>query len=173
MTIVLYSWVVSYFFVSYSYNSLLELYYGKKCKKSLTAKEWVNAEGLSVRETEHHMDMDMFLDGYAGWEVGIPHCPVILHEIFQYSTEQGWKEAEQMICWHGLLRLDPKVDVSAVQLVGPHASKEEFRALYYEVYKLRRLPGSPSWELECMEELATEIVSSLKDCLGQKGGELL
>ena len=67
----------------------------------------------------------------------------------------------------------PKTDVSAVKLVGPQTSKEEFRALYYEVYKLRRLPGSPPWGLEWMEELATEIVSSLKDHLGWKGGEPL
>ena len=81
-----------------------------------------------------------------------------------------------MICQghqHGLLRLDPKVDVSAIQLVGPQTSKGEFRALYYEVYKIRRLLGSPPWELERMEELAIEIVSPLKDNLGQKGGEPL
>ena len=73
-----------------------------------------------------------------------------------------------MICWghqHSLLKLDPKADVSAIQLVGPQTSKEEFRALYYEVYKLRRLPGSPLWELEWTKELTTKIVSSLKDCL--------
>ena len=76
-------------------------------------------------------------------------------------------------CIHSLPKLDPKADVSAIQLVGPQTSKEEFRALYYEVYKLRRLPGSPLWGLEQMEELATEIVSSLKDHLGQKGGKPL
>ena len=60
---------------------------------------------------EHHMDADMFLDGYAGWEVGNPHCPIILHEMFEYAMEQGWKEAEQMIpqgCWHSLPKLDPR-----------------------------------------------------------------
>ena len=122
------------------------------------------------------MDVDMFLDGYAGWEVGSPHCPVILHEMFQYTAGQGQKEVEWMICWghrHGLPRLDPKADISAIQLVGPQTSKEEFRALYYEVYKLGRLPGSPLWKLEWMEELATEIVSSLKDHLGQKEDEPL
>ena len=45
-------------------------------------------------------------------------------------------------CQHSLLKLDPKADVSTVQLVRPQTSKEEFRTLYYEVYKLRRLPGS-------------------------------
>ena len=40
------------------------------------------------------MDIDMFLDGYAGWEVGSPHDPIIIHEMLQYAKEQGWKEAE-------------------------------------------------------------------------------
>ena len=133
-------------------------------------------EGLSIREMEHHMDVNMFLDEYARWEVGSPHHSVILYEIFLYAAEQGWKEAEQMIyqgCWHSLLKLDPQADVSTIWLVGPQTSKKEFRALYFEVYKLRRLPGSPLWGLERMEKLAAEIVSSLKDCLGQKEGKLL
>ena len=73
--------------------------------------------------------------------------------MFQYATEQGWKELEWMILWgcqHGLPKL------------GPQISKEEFRDLYYEVYKLRRLPRSPPWELEWMEKLAVKIISSLK-----------
>ena len=120
--------------------------------------------------------MDMFLDGYARWEVGSPHRSVILHEMFLYTAEQGQKEVEWMIhcgCWHGLLKLDLQADISAVWLVGPQTSKEEFTALYYEVYKLRRLPGSPPCGLEWMEELATKIVSSLKDHLGQKEGKPL
>ena len=40
------------------------------------------------------MDIDMFLDGYAGREVGSPHCPIILNEMFLYAMEQGQKEAE-------------------------------------------------------------------------------
>ena len=125
---------------------------------------------------ECHMDVDMFLDGYAGWEVGSPHCPIILHKMFLYTAEQGWKEVEWMVCWgcqQGLPKLDPQADVSAIWLVGPQTSKDEFRALYYEVYKIRRLQGSPPWGLEWMEELATEIVSSLKDCLGWKGSKPL
>ena len=146
----------------------------KKCNKSLA--EWANAEGLSIREMEHQMDVNMFLDGYVRWEVGSPHCSVILHEMFLYAAEQGQKEAEWMICWscwHGLLKLDPQVDVSAFWLVGPQTSKEEFRDLYYQVYKLRRLPGSPPWGLEWMEKMVTEIVSSLKEHLGQKEGKPL
>ena len=61
----------------------------------------------------------------------------------------------------------PKVDVSAIQLVGPQTSREEFKSLYYEVYKLWRLLGSPPRE----PELMAEVVSSLEDCLGQKGSK--
>ena len=103
-----------------------------------------------------------------------PHHPIILHKMFQHATEQGQKEGESMICqgWqHGLSRLDPKADISAVQLVGPQTSREEFKSLYCEVYKLHRLLGSPSGELEQIKELIAEVVSSLEDCLGQKGGE--
>ena len=44
-----------------------------------------------------------------------------------------------MICQghqHHLLHLDPQVDISAVQAVGPRTSREEIRDLYYQVYKL-------------------------------------
>ena len=67
--------------------------YGDKCNKSLTAKEWANTEGLSVREVECHMDVEIFLEVQAGWEVDSLHCPNILHEMFQHSAEQGQKEA--------------------------------------------------------------------------------
>ena len=37
--------------------------YRDKWNKSLTAKEQANTEGLSVREVECHMDVEMFLEG--------------------------------------------------------------------------------------------------------------
>ena len=120
------------------------------------------------------MDVELFLEGHAGLEVESPHHPFILHEMFQHAAEQGWKEVECMICcgqWHSLPKLDPKVDISAVQLVGPETHQEEFRALYYKVYKMRRLPGSPLGEPEQIEELTAEITSSLKDHLGWKEDE--
>ena len=141
--------------------------------KFLTAKEQANKEGLSVWEVECHIDVELFLEGQARWEEDSPHCLIILHEMFQYALEQGQKEAECMIhqgCQHGLLKPGPKVDVSAIWLVGPQTSREEFKSLYYEVYQLQRLPGSPTVELEQVEELVAEVVSSLEDCQGWKGG---
>ena len=61
------------------------------------------------------------------------------------------------------------MDISAVQLVGPQTRREEFKYLYYEVYKLQRLPGPPPGEPHWMEELTAEVVSSLEEQLGQKG----
>ena len=125
-----------------------------------------------MQETECHMDMELILEGQARWEMDSPHCLFILHKMFQHTSEQGQMEAECMIHQghqHGLPKLDPKVDVSAVWLVGPQTSREEFKSLYYEVYKLQRLLGSPPGE----PELMTEVVSSLEDCLGWKGGKLL
>ena len=68
---------------------------------------------------------------------------------------------------HALQSLDPKEDISAVKLVGPQTSREEFKSLYYEVYNLWRLLGSPPRELE----LVAEVVSSLEDCLGGRGAK--
>ena len=71
-------------------------------------------------------------------------------------------------CQHSLLHLDPQADVSAIQSVGPHTSREEIRDLYYQVYKLRRwtrsLPCGPEWAGELMRD----VVSSLKNHLRQK-----
>ena len=81
-----------------------------------------------------------------------PHHLVIRCEMFEHVLEQGQKEAECMICWgyqHSLPKLDPKADISAIQLVGPHTSREEFKSLYYEVYKLQRLLGSPQRARTC------------------------
>ena len=60
------------------------------------------------------------------------------------------------------------MDISTIQLVGPQTRREEFKSLYYEVYKLWRLPGSPPRE----PELVAMVLSSLEDCQGQKGGRM-
>ena len=120
------------------------------------------------------MDVEMFLEGRLDGKLIVLIAPSSCMRCFQHAMEQGQKEAEHMICRgcrHSLPKLDPKVDVSAVQLVGPQTSREEFKSLYNEVYKLQRLPGSPPGELEQIEELTAEVVSSLQDHLGWKGGE--
>ena len=63
------------------------------------------------------------------------------------------------------------MDTSAIQLEGPQTSRDEFKSLYYEVYKLWRLPRFPLGEPEQIEELIAKVVSSLEDCLGCRGGK--
>ena len=111
------------------------------------------------------MDVELFLEGQAKWKMDSPHCLVMPHEMFQHASEQGQKEAEHMVyqgCQHKLPKLDPEADVPTVQLVRPQTNRKEIKSLYYKVYKLWRLPGSPPKELE----LVAEVVSSLGDCQG-------
>ena len=141
--------------------------YGSNRDKALATKGWAAKEGLSVQEAERVMDVELFLEGQVKWEVDSPHCLMMLYEMFCHTTDQGWKEAEQTVCkgrWNGLPKLDPEADLSTVQLVSPHTSKEELQSLYLKVYKQQRLPGSPPGKPELMEE----VVSSFDDCQGRK-----
>ena len=116
------------------------------------------------------MDVELFLKGQTKWEADSPHHLVMLYEMFKHAIDQGQKEAKQTVCQghqQGLPKLNPEVDVSAIQLVGPQTTKEEIQSLYLEVYKQQRLPGSPPGELELIEE----VVSSFKDCQGWKEEE--
>ena len=138
--------------------------YGSKRDKALATKGQAVKEGFQS-ETEWVMDVKLFLERQAKWEADSPHCLMIIHKMFQHTADQGQKEAEHTVhwgCWHELPKLDPEADLSAIQLVGPQTSREEIQSLYYKVYKLQRLPGSPSRELE----LVAEVVSSLEDCQG-------
>ena len=162
------------FYCFFTYHSLLEWHYGDKRGKTLTSKEQANTEGLSIWEMENCVDIDMFLDEYPCWEAEGLHCPLILQEMFLQAAHTGRREVEWMIhqgCWHGLLHLDPQADVSAIWSVGPCTSRKEIRDLYYQVYKLRRLPGSLPYGLELAVKLMRDVVFSLKNCLRQKEDE--
>ena len=85
---------------------------------------------------------------------------MILHEMFLHATAKGQKEAERMICqgfWQYMPQLDPRADLSAVQLVHPTIGRRELLDLYLEVYKLHRLPGSPLGELAILQEILSTI----------------
>ena len=71
-------------------------------------------------------------------------------------------------CWQGLPKLDPEVDIPVIQLVGPQTSRKEIESLYYEVFKLQRLLGSPPGE----PELVVEVVSSFEVGQGQEKSEM-
>ena len=132
------------FYCCFSYHTPLELQYGYKWHRSLATKEQAK-EGLSIQEAECCLDMELFLNKYPCLDVRGPHCPFILQRMLVHAAESGWKETERLIChghWHGLPRLDPEVDTSAVQLVGYQTSREEIGDLF-QVYTLKRLPRPP------------------------------
>ena len=85
---------------------------------------------------------------------------MILHEMFLHATAKGWKEAERMICQgfkQYMPQLDPRADLSAVQLVYPMIGRRELLDLHLEVYKLHRLPGSTLGEPAILQEILSAI----------------
>ena len=142
--------------------------YGSKREKFQVAKQQVADEGRSVWEMEQVMDVELFLEGQARWGEDSPHHLAMMHEMLQHAAAKGWKEAEWIVCrgcWQKLPLLDLEVGIPTIQLVGTETSEKELQELYLEVYKLHRLPGSPPGEPVLLEE----VVSSLKDCQGQRG----
>ena len=128
---------------------------------------------MSIREAECCMIVKMFLDEYPLWEVGGPHCPIILQGMFVHATKLGQKETKRLICqfhWHGLLRLNPEADVPAIQPVRYQTSQEEIWDLCYEVYMFKGLPGllpcGPKW----MKKATKDNLSSPTSCLQRRGG---
>ena len=102
-------------------GALLELQYQNKWHKSLAAKERTKKEGLSIQEAECCLDAELFLDEYLQRDVRGLHCLFIPQRMFVHATESGQKEMERLICCscqHGLPRLDPRADASAIQLMG-------------------------------------------------------
>ena len=134
-------------------------------EKSHVACCWAEEEGLSIREAERVIKSEMFLDEYPWWELGTPHWTVILHEMFLHAMEQGWKEAECMCCrgcQSCIPEPNPKVDQSAMELVGYQMSRQEMWDIYHSVYLLWRCPGSPSCGALRRRRAIQDILSSLQ-----------
>ena len=83
-------WSVFYCFLSCL--TLLELHYGGRVQRSWVAWEQAKETRTSVRESEHRIDVKLFLDEYPQWELGTPNQSVILHEMFLHAAERGQKE---------------------------------------------------------------------------------
>ena len=132
------------FYCFFSYSTLLELHYRGRVQRSRVAWEQAKEMGTSVRESEHRVDVELFLNKYPRWELGTPHQSVILHEMFLHAGKRGWKEAEHMVCWGCALEPDLEVGQSTMDLVGYWTSHKEIRDIYQSVCLLQRPPGLPS-----------------------------
>ena len=140
-----------YLFVSLltsSYHRLMVVRYRSKWERFQVAKWQSIEEQRPMYEFEWAMDVDLFLEIQNRWPEDSPHCLVILHEMFQHAGIEGQKEVEWTVCWghwQHMPQLNPEAGIPAIQLVGLETTKEELLEMYLEVYKLHRLPGSPSW----------------------------
>ena len=81
-----------------SYSTPLTLHYGGCVERSWVAQERAEEEGISIRESEQIVDLELFLDEYPWWGLGTPHQSVVLNEMFLHAAGQGQKEAECMLC---------------------------------------------------------------------------
>ena len=154
----LFATTIHLFYFFYSYHDLMVAKYGCKREKSREAKWRSTEEQKPMQEMERAVDVDLFLEAQEQWAKDSPHCLIILHEMFLHAESQGWKEAEQVVCWghqQHMPWLDPEVGTPTVQLVHPEIDREQLLELYLEVYKLHRLPDTPSGELAILEEISS------------------
>ena len=102
-----------------SYSTLLTLHYGGHVERSQVAQERAEEEGISFRESEQMVDLELYLDEYPQWGLGTPHQSVVLHEMFLHTAGWGQKEAECMFHWGHWASVpepDPRADQSAMEL---------------------------------------------------------
>ena len=152
--------IIHLFHLLYSYHDLMVAKYGCKREKSREAR-WRSAEEWKpVWEMERAVDVDLFLEAQKQWVKDSPHHLIILHEMFLHAESQGQKEAEQVVCQgrqQHMPQLDPEVRTPAIQLVHLDIKREQLLDLYWDVYKLHRLPGSPLGELAILEEISSTL----------------
>ena len=90
---------------------------------------------------------------------------VILHEMLLHAAGQWQKEAEHMCCQghqSSIPEPNPKVDQSAMELVGYQMSRREIRNVYHSIYLLCRSLGSPSCGESSRRRAIQDILSSLQ-----------
>ena len=164
-------WMVLHFYCLFSYSSLLDLQYGGRIWKSLTTREQARETGISVREAEWRIDVEVFLDEYPRWELGALHWSVILQEMFQHATEWGHKEVERLIhcrCQGSASEPNLEAGHSAMELVGYRTSHKKIWDIYHSVYLLRRPPGLPPCG-DQQRRAIHDILSSLRSWLHWHG----
>ena len=76
-----------------SYMALLILKYGSRMELTQEACLRAEQEGISFREAQCVVELDLFLHEYPQWDLGTPHQPIILHKMFPHAMARGQKEA--------------------------------------------------------------------------------
>ena len=89
-------------------------------ERAQVAQEQAEEKGISYRESEWMVDLELFLDEYSRWGLGTPHWSVVLHEMFLHAAGQWQKEAECIFCrgcQGSIPEPKPGADLSAMELV--------------------------------------------------------
>ena len=55
-------------------------------ERARVACECAKETGMSYRELERVVDLELFLDKYPRWGLGTPHQLVVLHEMFLHAA---------------------------------------------------------------------------------------
>ena len=79
-----------------------------------------------------------------------------------------WKEHDCAIhwgCWQPLPEQDLRVEVPAIELVGPRFTWGEVQGVYNEVYQLKRAPGVNPCDAEMVENIHKAILNSVEEHL--------
>ena len=156
--------MVLHFYCLFSYASLLDLQYRGRIRKSQITKKQARETGISMREAECRIDVELLLDEYPRWELGAPHQSVILHKMFLHTAEWWCKGAERLVHWgcRGSAS-EPNLEAgnTVIKLVGYWTSCKEIWDIYHSVYLLRRPPGLPPRGDQWRRRAICNILSSL------------
>ena len=129
----------------FSYHALLSLHYESHPTKTAATKKLAQEVGISVREAERHLEVDVFLDKYPRWEPGRLHCLFLLQWMLTHARATRQKEQDHAIHWghqQPLPEWDLSAEVPPVELV---ASKPPRRRSKWCTMKYT------SWK-ECLEQ---------------------
>ena len=112
--------------------------------KTATAKRLVKAKGLSVREVERQLDANAYLNEQWQWTHSSLHHEFLFQQMFQHAMVTSWSGYKCAICCgqrEPLPEQDLLVEPTAMELISPNSTCQDIEELYWDVYKLSRLPG--------------------------------
>ena len=127
---------------------------------------------MSIREVEHWLDAELFLNKYPRWDIEGPYHPIILHSMFLHPAGEGWREAERVIHWghqHGLPKLDLKANLPAIQLVGYQTSEGNLGPLSWGISTKKVAQPATLWALTEGRSHLRHIVLT-EELLAEMGG---
>ena len=139
--------------------------------KTAAGKRLERELNISVRKAEWQLDANAYLEEQWQWVPGRLHHEYLCQQMFLHATATGWIEHDHAI-HQGLERIVTQNETWGWNLPPWNSftptPQEEIEDLYWDVYKLQRLPGRGQHEEATVEYLCKEILDSIKECLQLK-----